>query len=97
MSLYRLLLNKLDARRIYRNSKPHCEIMLSRHNLYPQMGGGHLPEFGEKSNLDLILWLLFLCDGKVDLSTIAHQLKVSEPILINIADQLVDKGMLEIV
>jgi aminopeptidase-like protein/spore coat polysaccharide biosynthesis protein SpsF (cytidylyltransferase family) len=95
--LYRLLLNKLEARRIYRNCIPHCEVMLSRHDLYPVTGGAQRPELGGQSELDLILWLLFLCDGKLDIVTIACRLDVSEDVLINIADKLVGKGVLETV
>ncbi len=97
LALYRLLLGKLEARRIYRNRNPNCEVMLSRHDLYPLTGGAQKPELGGQSELDLILWLLFFCDGKLDITTIAGRLNVTEDALIGIADKLVAKGALETV
>ena len=93
--LYVRLIDKLEARRVYRNRIPHGEVMLSRHDLYPATGGAQLPELGGRSELDLILWLLFLCDGKLDLDSIATRLGVSAPTLAPIAQRLVDKGVLD--
>ena len=47
--------------------------------------------------LGLILWLLFLCDGKLDLDRIAARLEVSTAELAPIADRLAGKGVLELV
>lgn len=95
MALYIQLIDKLEARRIYRNRMPNCEVMLSRHDLYPAAGGAQRPELGGRAELDLILWLLFLCDGKLDMNTIARQLTVSPDTLSAIANKLVSKGALE--
>lgn len=95
LALYVRLIDKLEARGIYRNRIPHGEVMLSRHDLYPATGGAQLPELGGRSELDLILWLLFLCDGKLDLDCIAARLRVSPAILAPIAHRLIDKGVLE--
>jgi aminopeptidase-like protein/spore coat polysaccharide biosynthesis protein SpsF (cytidylyltransferase family) len=95
LELYRLLLDKLEARHIYRNLNPNCEVMLSKYNLYPITGGGQRPEHRGRSELDLILWLLFLCDGNLDITTIAVRLNVTEATLISIADKLVGKDALE--
>lgn len=94
---YVRLIDKLEARRVYRNRIPYGEVMLSRHNLYPTIGGKQLPVFGGKTELDLILWLLFLCDGKLDIDYIAKCLGASVEILSCLADSLVDKGVLEVV
>lgn len=95
LTLYIRLINKLEDRRIYRNRMPSCEVMLSRHDLYPATGGAQRPELGGRSELDLILWLLFLCDGKLDMNTIARRLDVSPDTLITIADKLASNGVLE--
>lgn len=97
LDLYVRLVDKIEARRVYRNRIPHGEVMLSRHDLYPATGGAQRPELGGRSELDLILWLLFLCDGKLDIDHIASRLDVSSADLIPIADRLVAKGVLEIV
>ncbi|MHB8108776.1 MAG: DUF4910 domain-containing protein [Syntrophorhabdaceae bacterium] len=95
--LYRRIIDKLEARRIYRNSTPHCEVMLSRHDLYPATGGFQCPEGGEWSDLDLTLWILFLCDGRRDLDSIATRLQVPSDKLSPIVGRLVAQGLLEIV
>lgn len=95
LALHIKLIDKLEARRIYRNRMPNCEVMLSRHDLYPATGGAQRPELGGRSELDLILWLLFLCDGKLDMNAIARRLDVSPDTLIAIADKLASSGVLE--
>jgi aminopeptidase-like protein/spore coat polysaccharide biosynthesis protein SpsF (cytidylyltransferase family) len=97
LELYVRLIDKIEARRVYRNRIPHGEAMLSRHDLYPATGGAQRPEFGRRSELDLILWLLFLCDGKLDIDHIASKLDVQSASLMPIAERLVAKGVLEIV
>ena len=92
--LYIQLIDKLEARRIYRNCTPHCEIMLSRHGLYPTTGGVQRPELGGRSELDLILWLLFLCDGRRDLVSIAKQLNVSLDTLQPLVEQMCKRNVL---
>lgn len=97
LNLYIRLIDKIEARRIYRNKIPCCEVMLSRHDLYPATGGAQRPELGGRSELDLILWLLFLCDGKLDIDSIATKLKVPIAELTPIANRLSSKGVLELV
>lgn len=97
LALYGRLIEKLERRRTYRNRLPYGEVMLSRHDLYPATGGAQLPELGGRSELDLILWLLFLCDGRLSLADIARRLDVPESFLAAQADALVDKGVMEIV
>lgn len=97
LEVYVRLVGRIEARRIYRSRIPHCEVMLSRHDLYPVTGGAQRPELGGRSELDLILWLLFLCDGKLDIDHIAARLQVPPAELVPIADRLSDKGALELV
>ena len=97
LDLYVRLVDKIEARRVYRNRIPHGEVMLSRHDLYPATGGAQRPELGGRSELDLILWLLFLCDGKLALTDIATKLGILPNIVASIANHLVNKGILEVV
>jgi aminopeptidase-like protein/spore coat polysaccharide biosynthesis protein SpsF (cytidylyltransferase family) len=92
LGLYRLLLDKLEARRIYRNLNPSCEVMLSKHNLYPATGGAQRPELGGRTELDLILWLLFLCDGHKAVDDIALELGVEMGGVEPLVERLVLKG-----
>lgn len=97
LNLYVRLVDKIEARHVYRNRIPNCEVMLSRHDLYPTTGGAQRPELRGRSELDQILWLLFLCNGKLDIDHIAAKLGVSSNDLMPIADRLVAKGVLEAV
>jgi aminopeptidase-like protein len=97
LDLYVRLVDKIEARRVYRNRIPHGEVMLSRHDLYPATGGAQRPELGGRSELDLILWLLFLCDGKLALTDIATKLGILPNAVASIANHLVNKGILEVV
>ena len=95
LDLYRRLIAKIESRRIYRSLNPCCEIMLSKHGLYPATGGAQRPDLEGRSELDLILWLLFLCDGRNDIDSIAARLAVTPALLEPIADRLVAQGALE--
>ena len=97
LDLYRRLIAKIESRRIYRSLNPCCEVMLSKHGLYPATGGAQRPDLEGRSELDLILWLLFLCDGRLDLPAIARRLDTSEQVLAPIVDRLVERGVLELV
>lgn len=92
--LYCRVIDRLEQSRILRNRIPNCEVMLSRHDLYPATGGAQRPELGGRSELDLILWLLFLCDGRKPLEDIAADLGVDVRKLDPIVERLVHKGVL---
>ena len=92
--LYIKLIKKLDNRKIYRNRITHCELMLSNHSLYPSTGGAQCPETGALTELDLILWVLFLCDGREDIDNISRKLNVHPDRLIPIVNLLVEKNVL---
>lgn len=97
LTLYISLIDKIESRRIYYNKIQNCEVMLSRHNLYPKNGGSQLPTTDSRSELDLILWLLFLCDGKCSIQEIAVQLGVDCEQLTLLADNLVAEGVLVLI
>ena len=97
LELYCELLEKLEMQRIYRNRLPNCEVMLSKHDLYPVTGGAQQPELNGRSELDLILWLLFWCDGSHDIGFIADKLGMLCRTLVPVAERLAGKGVLEIV
>ncbi len=95
--LYKRLIVKIEKRRIYRNRIFHCEVMLSRHGLYPANGGVQRPVMSGKSELDLILWLLFLCDGRKSLEDIIYEVDENMDVaeLSSIASLLAEKNILE--
>ena len=58
--------------------------MLSKHNLYPKIGGDILPGKKKWSRLDLTLWLLFLADSSKPVEQISNFLKIPEKNIIEI-------------
>lgn len=94
LDAYCRLIDKLEAREVYRNTVGAGEVMLSRHDLYPKSGGAQLPELGGRSELDLILWLLWHCDGRTSLQDIAETLDVPLLRLRELAARLEGKGVL---
>jgi aminopeptidase-like protein len=95
LDIYLRLIDRLEARRIYRNCIRHGEVMLSRHQLYPASGGAQRPELDGRSELDLTLWLLFHCDGRQAVDDIALLLDVPPAALQPIVERLVEKGVLQ--
>jgi len=81
LSLYLKAIDKLDNNVVYKNLCPNCEVMLSKYGLYPETGGGQLPRHHDRTELDVILWLLFLIDGKISLLEIADRIGVSVEII----------------
>jgi len=99
LNLYSHLINKLEKNLTFKNRMPHCEVMLSKHDLYPKTGGGinQLNINAEKSKMDIILELLFYCDGESDLHQISKSINIDMEILYDFAIELKDKFILEVV
>jgi aminopeptidase-like protein len=55
--------------------------MLSKYNLYPSVGGAIFHGSKPSSDTDLLLWLLFLCDGLMPIEVIAEKIGVDASIL----------------
>jgi len=95
LTVYRRLCNKLERNLTYKNLRPDCEVMLSRHGLYPKTGGGILPAKNSPSEVDAMLWLLFYCDGKMSLFEISQQTGISLETLYETAIRLEEKSILQ--
>ena len=94
LNLYLQLINKMDKNIFYKNLYPKCEVMLSKHDLYPKTGGNFIP--GKNiSALDIILELLFLCNGSVDLYEISKKLNVNIMLVYNASKKLEKKQFLK--
>jgi aminopeptidase-like protein len=85
---------KSDSSPVYRNLFPNCEVMLSKHGLYPDTGGGILPGKNFEKELDIILFLLFYCDGRRTLSEITEELDLSFDQVTMVAAMLKEKKIL---
>jgi aminopeptidase-like protein len=96
LDLYLQLISMMDKNIVYKNLYPNCEVMLSKHGLYPKTGGAILPN-SDISALDIILWILYYCDGGIDLYEISKKLNVSVCLIYKEAKQLENKKVLEMV
>ena len=94
LDVYIKLIEKLEKRIIYKTIQPNCELMLSKHDLYPKLGGSILPSSTKKSELDIILWLLFYLDGTKDIHDVAGLINESPDTISFITDRLLKKGLL---
>ena len=94
LEIYKKLISKFEELEYYRSNSPECEVMLSKHDLYPEDGGAVLPDSSSLSQSDLVLWLLFHCDGKIDLHSIAKRLGLCINTLKPVAEMLERKGLL---
>jgi len=96
LDLYLQLINKMDKNIVYRNLHPNCEVMLSKHDLYPKTGGAQLPN-SNVSALDIILWILYYCDGSINLYEISQKLKIDISLVYKETKQLENKKILKII
>ena len=95
MKIYSKILDKLDREKIYKNKFPNCEVMLSKHGLYPKIGGNLLPIQGQETEIDTILSILWMSDGKTGVYEIANNIKVNEDLVISISDDLCSRGIMK--
>ena len=99
LKLYYSLISKIEKNLKFKNLMPTCEVMLSKYDLYPKMGGtiNQLISNSKKNELDIILELLFYCDGEVSLYNLSRQLEMDLNVLYEIAIKIKNKYILEIV
>ena len=95
LDLYSQLILKLEAETYYIRRQPHCEIMLSKYGLYPEVGGGILPVKGSLTELDLIRWVLFLSDGLNSILSISSYLGIEQGVIEKYSDMLTEADLLE--
>lgn len=94
LELHMKVLALINTEPIYKNIYPNGEVMLSKHGLYPKTGGAQLPELNGRSELDLVLWLLWYSDGTRGLYGLARELGCSSDTLERIASKMIEKGVL---
>ena len=95
LRLHQKVLARLDAEPTYQSLVPNCEVMLSKHDLYPLTGGAQIPGTNETTELDLILLLLWMCDGRSGTHGIARRLGVPTSRVLEILAQLEAKQLVE--
>lgn len=94
LDLYYQVLLKLNNEIYYKNLRPNCEPMLSKYDLYPEMGASRLPISNKYEELDVLRWILLLSDGNTSLGEISRKIDVDQSVLLQIAEELVRKKIL---
>lgn len=74
--IYKKIFDEMENQSIYISTYKFSEPMLSKFNLYPDIGGSMLPSNKSKKKLDFILWILFKCNGKNTLKQIQENLRI---------------------
>ena len=95
LNLYLQVIDKLDYNVGFIRKDIHCEVMLSKYDLYPKLGGAQRPTGNRPNDLDIILWLLFYCDGEQSLFDISEKTDLSLEKLYSIAQKLESKGIIK--
>ena len=93
INIYKKIIEKIESLKFYENLKPNCEIMLSKYNLYPKMGGFFKPN-KNITNMEYLKWFLFLSDGKVSTLQIQKKLNISKLKLDKIIALLLKKKLI---
>ena len=69
--------------------------MLSKYNLYTNLGGNFVPKRNMLSQTDLVLWLMFLSDGDKTVDQISNYLKVRKEKIIQLYKLLSKKKLVK--
>ena len=93
LNLYIDLIKKLEKWKIYKSKYVYGEMMLSKRNLYNTFGGGYLPN-SKMAISDIILWVIFLSNGKVCTEEIANRIKININKVNKVAKLLVEKKII---
>lgn len=92
ISKYIEVVNLMDKNRVYVSRYPYCEPQLGKRDLYAKVGGSE-----DRTERELsILWLLNYADGEHDLISIAEKSKMPHKVLMNVAEELEEKQLIEI-
>lgn len=98
LNLYIQVIEIMDKDIVFKNKYPNGEVMLGKHDLYPKTGGALVFDSARQySKIDLILWLLFYCDGKMSLYEVSKRLNLDIKTLYDIALELKEKSIMDIV
>lgn len=94
LNIYKKIINELECVEIYETNMKYCEPMLSKHGLYPEVGGKIKPKIGNIASLDIILWLIFLSDGNTSVDQLSEKININKSHLSKIAKILIKHKIL---
>ena len=95
LNLYLQAIDLIDNDLTYINNNTNCEVMLSKYGLYPDIGGDNKPKKNGMCELDIMLWLLFYCDGRMSMCEISKKLNCALDVLLPIVEKLKKKNIIE--
>jgi len=89
---YLEILDVIEKNITYINKQPYCEPQLGKRGLYPTLGSQKdTAEF-----VNAVMWILNLSDGTNDIIEISNRSGMSFKTLFKAAEELLDKGLIEI-
>lgn len=89
---YLEILDVIEKNFAYKNKQPYCEPQLGKRGLYPTLGSQKdTAEF-----VNALMWILNLSDGTNDIIDISNRSGMSFKTIFKAAEELLDKGLIEI-
>jgi len=93
--LYCQLIDRIDLQKVYITKCNKGEVMLSKHGMYNHQGASLIPDKNSLTYLDVVLWVLFYCDGKHSIEQIKNKLKIDSETIDSVCSKLVSKNIIE--
>ena len=93
-TIHKQMIQEIENQEIYISKNNMSEPMLSKHNLYPKVGGSLMTEKNKNISLNNILWILFLCNGQRTLNQIKNKLKIEDKVFFEIIRKLKNKSLI---
>jgi aminopeptidase-like protein len=92
LDIYYSVIEKLEKREVYL-SNIDVEAFLTKHNLFKKIGGSFLKK-NSLSEVEIINWIIFLCDGKNSIDEISNIINISTKTLKKLIKKLVSKKII---
>ena len=94
LNVYKQIINTVEKIDLYENNIKYCEPMLNKYSLHSETGGSFSPR-KKYSISEIILWLIFLLDGKTTINQICKKLKIQKNIIMNLIKKLLKKRLIK--
>ena len=95
MRIYINVIDELEHSLFYKSMVPHCEVMLSKHDLYHKHGGTFKPDADGNTDHDVMMWILFYCDGKTSVDEISTTIGIDKDVIKQVCRLLVRKKIIK--
>jgi aminopeptidase-like protein len=92
LDIYSLVIDKFEKREIY-ISNINVEAFLTKHKLFKKVGGSFLKK-SVLSDVEVINWIIFLCDGKHSLDEISKATNIPLKIIKKFIKKLLHKNII---